>query len=185
MKLRADLIEDECVFRSEQPRAFQPSLFWPYAKIFKQATYQNFDICGGCPQPDPNDYNLGSACRRDADCVAGRLTPHCVPVVSPETEKARDGQMANAPILQWRRLRRQWSLRSSDGGRTDRLPRCDENTLQRRLSVCSAVMKTPAPIFALHLMVFALNRRMTPLALMANPRSRTVPLRMQVPKSAC
>ena len=81
-------IEDECVFGClEQPQGFPAESLLAASCEDIQAGYctRIFDICGGCPQPDPNDYNLGSACRRDADCVAGRLTPYCIPAVSPET----------------------------------------------------------------------------------------------------
>jgi hypothetical protein len=41
------------------------------------------DVCSGCPQRDPDTFNLGSSCNRDADCQAGELQPYCIPATDP------------------------------------------------------------------------------------------------------
>ena len=43
--------------------------------------------CSGCPRPDPDTFNIGSSCERDADCSAGELRLYCI---SPTTQESDD-----------------------------------------------------------------------------------------------
>ena len=169
-------IEDECVFGClEQPQGFPAESLLAASCEDIQAGYctRIFDIVAAAHNPTrTTTTGICMSARRRLRCWTPDSLLYPCRVTGNRRRHGMDKWVLRGLILQWRRLRRHGVCTVvTESGLTACLARCDENTpAETAISVPSAVMKTPAPIFALPFDGFALNRRMTPLALRANPR---------------